>query len=414
MSKRLCMVFVAFLFLSGMTTTQSNNYTLGEDCPNLKIIFARGSGEVWQENDNFIAFKNALQSKLDTISLNYEILDLNYPAIGVGLDHPLISLGAFFGGGESYKFGDSVNAGVEMLENLIRTSCPETKFVLGGYSQGAIVISKALPAINPERLIYAATFGDPKLYLPEGAGLLPDACKNQNLSPYRIYVPDCHAHEGLLGGYKPYVPNNLIGKVGAWCNKSDIMCSSGLSMDDHTHYIADALYEDAAKLLFDKITSYFSLPNNFIAPHDTAILIDSTGSMRPMIASYKAEALRLAAETLASGGRVALYDYRDLNDPYIARQHCDFETCTLDTFKQALQQISTKNGGDAPESLLSSSLKVMQELDWQYGATKSLIVLTDTGYHSPDRDGTTLDMVITLSRAIDPVNFYIITTYILV
>lgn len=49
-------------------------------------------------------------------------------------------------------------------------------------------------------------------------------------------------------------------------------------------------------------------------------------------------------------------------------------------------------------------------MNWKYGATKSLVVLTDANFLSPDRDGMTFDEVVRLSKTIDPVNFYIITT----
>ena len=60
-------------------------------------------------------------------------------------------------------------------------------------------------------------------------------------------------------------------------------------------------------------------------------------------------------------------------------------------------------------SLLSASFHTMKSLKWKYGSTKSLVVLTDANFLSPDRDGTTLDEVVRLSKNIDPVNFYIIT-----
>ena len=51
----------------------------------------------------------------------------------------------------------------------------------------------------------------------------------------------------------------------------------------------------------------------------------------------------------------------------------------------------------------------MSELSWKKGSTKSLVILTDANYLSPDRDGMTFDEVVALSKKIDPVNFYIIT-----
>lgn len=379
-----------------------------ENCNDLELIFTRGSGEIQNENRSFQEFINSLEPKLKTTTLKYKFIDLDYPAIAVN-DFGIM-LGAFISGGTAYEYGKSMDIGAENLKNLVNSHpCKNTKFILAGYSQGAMIISRVLNELDSEKIIYTATFGDPKLYLPEGEGFYPDACRNKNLSDYRKYVPDCHAFEGLLGSYRPYEPENFVGKLGTWCNKQDIMCSSAFNLDDHVSYVDDGLYDDASKIIFDKISKTFDFKNTLTSPHDTAILIDSTSSMSEMINKYKSEAIRLATETLSTGGRVALYDYRDLADPYQPNEHCNFETCTIELIKSELEKIEVEGGGDFPESLLSASLHVMNRLNWRYGATKSIIVLTDDGFHIPDLDGTTLLDVVKLSQSIDPVNFYIIT-----
>lgn len=399
-------VLVAMTSLNTFFVSSTN----AESCPALKIIFARGSGGERWKDQNYLEFKKTIEQKLATVNLDYEFVDLDYPAVGVGVDNLSVTLGAFFGAGEAYEFGESVNTGVKNLKAIVNsTACPHTKYVIGGYSQGAMVISKALASLKVERIIYAATFGDPKIYLPEGEGVIPAACRGENLSDYRMYVPDCQAYKGLLGSYIPYEPEAYAGKVGTWCNKRDLFCSSHFNVTDHLNYTSDNLYEDASRVIFDKIAKHFGLENHVTSPHDTAFLIDSTGSMDSMINAYKQEALRLAKETLASGGRVALYDYRDLNDPYEAVEHCNFETCSLEIFESELSKIRAFGGGDELESLLSSSVYTMTKLNWKYGATKSLVVLTDAGYLTPDRDGITLEAAVELSKKIDPVNFYIIT-----
>lgn len=375
-------------------------------CPDMKIIFARGSGQERWIGQDFINFKDELTEKLKLTSLKYDFLDLDYPAIGVA--DILVLFSTFVSGGEAYGFGESVDLGVKKLISEV-SSCSATKFIIAGYSQGAMVVSKAIQIINPEKIIYAATFGDPKIYLPEGAGLIPSACNGKNLSNYRIYVPDCRVYEGLLGGYNPYQPDGYADKLGTWCNHTDIFCSTHFSVKSHTSYVADGLYADASKVIFDKITKAFGILNNHVSLHDTAILIDSTGSMDGLIEDYKTEALNLAEKTLASGGRVALFDYRDLDDPYEVTEHCNFENCTLESFKTGLDEIVVEGGGDVPESLLSSGFNMMKRLNWKHGSTKSVVVLTDADYHEPDLDGTTFADVVALSKSIDPVNFYIIT-----
>lgn len=378
-------------------------------CPDLKIIFARGSGgERWVDK-NYLTFKSEIESKLKLINLKYEFEDLDYPAIGVG--DPLTLLTTFVSGGEAYEFGESVSVGVKNLISGTSGACSNTKYILAGYSQGAMVVSKAISYINPNKIIYAATFGDPKIYLPEGFGLVPTACSGKNLSNYRIYVPDCRVYEGMLGGYKPYQPEGYVDKLGTWCNKNDIFCSTHFSVNAHTSYVSDGLYADASKLIFDKICKSFGILNTFVSLHDTAILIDSTGSMENYLHDYKREALDLAEKTLNSGGRVALYDYRDLGDPYNINEHCSFDTCTMDSFKAGLDEITLGGGGESiEESLLSASFNVMKKLSWKFGSTKSVVVFTDAGYHNPDIDGVTFADVVNLSRKIDPVNFYVVTT----
>lgn len=384
--------------------------TRAESCPSLRVVFARGSGGERWHDQNYLAFKSAIEDKLTTVSLNYEFVDLDYPAVAIGLDRLDVTIGAAVGTGDAYEFGESVDAGVRALADMTSDACPDTKYVIGGYSQGAMVVSKALHSLNANKIIYAATFGDPKIYLPEGEGLIPAACRGENLSDYRMYVPDCQAYKGLLGAYTPYEPSGFAGKVGTWCNRRDIFCSSRLSISDHVAYVAENLYEDASKVIFDKICRAYGLKNKVSSPHDTAILIDSSGSMMSMLDEYKTEALRLAAETLDAGGRVALFDYRDLNDPYDLVQHCGFDDCSLEVFEQKLRGIRADGGGDDPESLLSGAFHVMTALDWKQGSTKSLVILTDANFLSPDRDGMTFDEVVALSKRIDPVNFYIITT----
>lgn len=391
------------LILTSMPTFNAQ----AASCPSLRFVFARGSGEQADTDQNYLEFRRTIQDKMKATGLSYDFMDLDYPAIGIG-DIGVL-LGAAISAGEGNEFGESVKKGVDELVKTVNDTCPGTQYVLGGYSQGAMVISKALPRLNADKVIYAATFGDPKIYLPEGAGWLPPACRGERLSDYRAYVPDCQAYEGIIGGYQPYEPSDFAGKLGTWCNKGDIMCSSKFSISNHVAYVSDGLYEDASKMIYYKVAEYFDLENTVATPHDTAILIDSTGSMTWMINHYKREASRLAYETFQAGGRVALYDYRDLDDPYEPIERCNFNTCTRENFEEKVAEITTAGGGDANESLLSASYHVMKKLSWKRGSTKSLVVLTDADFLSPDRDGMTFDEVVKLSKTIDPVNFYIIT-----
>lgn len=402
-------------------------------CEDVQFIFARGSGEALS-GPSYTAWRDHIIEKLGVTTLRYRFYELGsqtingyqYPAVSVGSDLSGVGnlVGAAISGGSAFEFGRSVEQGSGELEAyLSRTSalCPRTRYVLGGYSQGAMVVSRTLSQLDHNKIIYATTFGDPKLYLPEGNShfldvlpKIPEACYGKNLSNYRLHVPDCYAYEGILGSYQPYQPDDYVDKLGTWCNEYDIMCSSGVSLSDHTSYVSSDLYNDAARVIVEKVKPAF-LQRNFSRPDpattnlaEVAILIDSTKSMSKLIDSYKAEAQRLAAQVVEHHGHVALYEFRDLIDGFQPKQHCDF-TCTLAEFSDGLDRIEVYGGGDRPESVLSASLTAMNELRWSPGATKSIIILTDAYYLNPDRDGTTLDQVVQRSLEIDPVNFYVLT-----
>ncbi|MCQ2569249.1 MAG: cutinase family protein [Candidatus Saccharibacteria bacterium] len=118
--------------------------------------------------------------------------------------------------------------------------CPESRWVLAGYSQGSMVVSEAVKKFKHGNVVYVALFTDPQLYLPEGKGLFPDACKGRSLSDYRVYVPVCRTHEGRLKARNPYVYGELTGKYGLWCGPDDYICGSTQipwNLSGHTKYV---------------------------------------------------------------------------------------------------------------------------------------------------------------------------------
>lgn len=414
----LCALVLSFNFLPTFSTGAISA------CHDVEAIFARGSGGELDTDANFVTFKTNLLAATENFSgFSLSITDLDYPAVSIA--NLFTPLGAIFDlSEETADYYQSVNSGIEKLSNTIKTTlkaCPNTKFVLAGYSQGAEVVSTAIyqGKVPADSLVYAATFGDPKIYFPEGrhlTGTVPDACRGKNLSNYRVAVPNCYTEHGFLGANIPYQTSDFIDKIGTWCNGKDLFCGAGFKLsgplDAHLAYSSDGSYQQAANIIAKKLAALFpSKVSGSVgvvkAPMDTAILIDSTGSMSELIDRYRTEAKRLANKTYAAGGRVALYEYRDLKDPFDARQLCDF-SCTPEQFEERLNNITVDGGGDGPESALSASLKVINTLKWQHGATKSVVLLTDAGYLSPDRDGTTLTEVFSRSLEIDPVNFYFI------
>ena len=103
---------------------------------------------------------------------SYRVQDLVYRAISVAKFKTLA--GAYVSAGRYYEFGASVRDGVNNLRAYyddVMAKCPNTRWVLAGYSQGAMVVAEALKAFAADRVIYVGLLGDPELSLPEGSGI---------------------------------------------------------------------------------------------------------------------------------------------------------------------------------------------------------------------------------------------------
>ena len=407
-------------------------------CNDIEFIFARGSGQTLGDSD-YTHFKTSINAellrqksnlKIGFYELGSEYQDgAKYPAVESSL---LNVLGAKVSSGAAFAFGESVQQGAAELQNYtekVSAACPNTKFVIAGYSQGAMVISKSLATLNSSKFVYAATFGDPKLYLPEGKGFIPAACLGKNLSSYRIFAPNCRTYSGSLEAKKPYVENDWSGKVGLWCKDKDLVCGAGLgfkkvksssnpldfllnsALASHTSYTSDGIYLSAAKTIVEKIRTLcpgqFGKPASTIsANHDVVILLDNTSSMRTMFKYYREEALSIAKSTIDVDGRVAFYIYGDLAERHSERL-LDF-TNDLELFRAYLYSTGVSaDGGSRHGSFYSALLDVLNNQNWRIGATKSVVVLTNSPPLIPDRDGTTPEQVRVRTLEIDPVNIYL-------
>ncbi len=412
-------------FMSPVYASDAAVYNKYFNCTDLKIIWARESGAS-QNDRNYQEFEKAYEKVFKNSGISYSFYELSreggfggyyYTAPGIGVSDWTrfkTSLGALFSGGDSYAYGESIEAGSSEAAAFISAyvkKCPSSKIVLGGFSQGAQVVSRTLQKISAKNLLYAATFGDPKLYLPEGKGITPAACRNENLSVYRAYVPDCHVYEGALGSYRPYdVDSSFYDKVGAYCRYHDIICGVVTDLenwyDGHADYIGGGVYDLAAwdtyvRIAPSKVRSRYK--------QNVAILFDRTGSMGPMFETYQESAIKTAREVVRNGGSIALYTYGDLNE-YGAEKLCGFNECSLPEFEDKIHGIWLSGGHDEEESLLSAAKTAMMNLNWELNANKSIVAITDAGFLNPDRDNVTVSEVVSLSKKIDPVNFYILTS----
>lgn len=111
-----------------------------DPCPDVEVIFARGSGEPQGVGGVGQAFVDALRSQVGDKSLS--VYPVNYAA-STDFSDPI-------------AFAGSVVDGIRDAGNHVQstaTGCPNTRMVLGGYSQGAavagFVTSASVPAGVP-------------------------------------------------------------------------------------------------------------------------------------------------------------------------------------------------------------------------------------------------------------------------
>ena len=221
-------LILAFLF-SIVFGSRASAYEINPDigCHELEVVYARGSGAEQDMSKEFNMVINAAMDISSKYSKTLVVSDLHYEAVGVSTPGHL--LGAYISAGKAYAFGRSVRGGVENMKEYYRernAMCPDEKWILVGYSQGAMVMSQALEAFNEDSLLFVMLLGDPNTYLPEGAGLFPSACRGGKLSEWRTYAPNCYTHKGVFGGREPYELAKFSGRYSLWCNRNDYICGS--------------------------------------------------------------------------------------------------------------------------------------------------------------------------------------------
>lgn len=181
------------------------------DCPDVEVIFARGTDEPPGIGVVGQGLVDALKPLVKGKSVRpYAV---NYPA---SYDFLAVAAGAN-------------DASAHAQETAAK--CPKTKIILGGYSQGAAVIdviatspiaglgfTKPMPAAIVPRVNAIAVFGNPSARLGQ---------------PLTTLSPD----------FGP--------KTADMCNTNDPICSLGKDFKSHTGYVESGLVKQAAKWIVD-------------------------------------------------------------------------------------------------------------------------------------------------------------------
>ncbi len=186
----------AFIAATALLLAPPPNLWARSGCPDVEVVFARGTDEPPGVGKVGGAFVDSLRRQTKRYVNAYGV---NYPA---NKDFLAATNGA----------NDASSHVQQMAGN-----CPNTKMVLGGYSQGAAVIDIVTAAPVP-----GLGFQQP----------LPGSAANHVAAVALFGNPSGRAG-GLMGALSP----NFDGKMIDLCNQGDPICSDGNKWNAHLSYV---------------------------------------------------------------------------------------------------------------------------------------------------------------------------------
>ena len=186
-----------------------------DSCPDIQVVFARGTGEPPGSGRVGEAFAESLRSLVTGKSV--AVYGVNYPA-----SH------------EFLRAVDGANDASLFVQGMA-VSCPRSRMVLGGYSQGAAVIDIITVAGQP---IFG--FADP---LPDGIA--------EHVAAVAIFGNPSNKIAGPLTALSPLYGYKTIDL----CNGADPVCSGGNDVPAHSLYAESGLTTQAAQFVVDRLTN---------------------------------------------------------------------------------------------------------------------------------------------------------------
>jgi cutinase len=196
-------------------------------CPDIEVLFARGTFEPVGVGGTGQAFVDSLRSKVGEKSV--DVYPVNYPA---SLDFKTAA--------------DGVIDATNKIRDVVAT-CPNTKMVLGGYSQGAAVMA------------YATEDAIPAGYtLPPGiTGPMAPAAADHVAAVALFGKPSSGFLQMIYTGAPPITVSELYaGKTVDLCIPEDNICSPG-GNDNAAHnlYAVNGMAEQAADFAARQLSS---------------------------------------------------------------------------------------------------------------------------------------------------------------
>lgn len=221
-ARRLSSCLLSASAVCGLVASAPSPSAAAEPCPDVEVVFARGSGEAPGVGGIGQPFVDALRSQVGGRSLT--VYPVNYPA-STDFSNPDFPLTVI----------DGIRDASSHIESMA-ANCPNTKEVLGGYSQGAAVAGYTTSAAVPP--------GVPASAVPPP--MPPDVAKHVAAvtlfgTPSGQFLQKYNAPPLTIGPL--YQPKTL-----ELCAQGDPICGRGDGSDfaAHTSYPINGMTNQAA------------------------------------------------------------------------------------------------------------------------------------------------------------------------
>ncbi|WP_166902348.1 cutinase family protein [Mycobacterium sp. DL440] len=191
-------------------------------CPDAEVIFARGTMEAPGVGDTGDAFVNSLRANVGAKSVS--VYPVDYPA--------------------TTDFPTAVQGIADARAHIMTTAanCPDTKMVLGGFSQGAAVIGFVTASVVPD----GVTAADVPAPMP------PDVA--DHVAAVALFGKPSPRFMKVLNNPSVVVGPNYTAKAIDLCVDNDLVCDpQGRSFGIHTQYAEAGLVNQGAAFAASKL-----------------------------------------------------------------------------------------------------------------------------------------------------------------
>ncbi len=222
------------LIASGMVAAATAPAATAEPCPDVEVVFARGTAEAPGVGGTGQAFVDALRAQ--TPGKSVSVYPVNYPASD--------------NFGDRIAFAQNVVEGVRDAGNHIQATaaaCPDTRVVLGGFSQGAVVAGYVTAAAIPD--------GIPAEYVSSIPNPLPDDVSDHVAAVVLMGNPS-EAFLRQFGAPLSSIGPRYAPKTVELCAPGDTICDGtpgGMPSLAHAMYPMNGMTNEAAAYAAAKV-----------------------------------------------------------------------------------------------------------------------------------------------------------------